>query len=58
MIVWFVLLMAPPFSVRRGGVLVGAGDARVDLDQSVDVAGRVGPGLYLLQGPGEQAVRA
>ena len=41
---------AAPLSPRGGGVLVSADDGRVDLDQPVDVAGRVGVDLDLLQG--------
>lgn len=37
-------------------MLVGADDGGVDLDQPVDVAGRVGVGLDLLQGPCEDSV--
>ncbi|CAM5347628.1 hypothetical protein SGLAM104S_04066 [Streptomyces glaucescens] len=36
---------AAPFSAGGGGVLVSADDGGVDLDQPVDVAGRVGVGL-------------
>lgn len=55
-IVRFVLPVDPPFSAGGGGVLVGAHDGGVDLDQPVDVPDGVRPGLYLLQGPDEHAV--
>lgn len=55
MIVRFVLGVLPPFSAGGGGVLVGADDGGVDLDQPVDVVGRVSLGLDLLQSPGEDA---
>lgn len=46
-----------PFSAGGGGVLVGADDGGVDLDEPVDVASRVGVGLDLLECPGEHAVQ-
>ncbi len=45
-----------PFWPRGGGLLVGAEDGAVDLDERVDAAGRVRPGLDLLQGAGEHVV--
>ncbi|MFF7206162.1 hypothetical protein [Streptomyces sp. NPDC008141] len=57
MIVWFVLSVPPPFPACGGGVLVGADDGGVDLDEPVDVADRVSVGLDLLKGSGEQAVQ-
>ncbi|GGZ41505.1 hypothetical protein GCM10010365_72780 [Streptomyces poonensis] len=44
------------YSAGGGGVLVSADDGGVDMDQPLDVAGRVRPGLHLLQGPGEDSV--
>jgi hypothetical protein len=42
---------AAPFSAGGGGVLVGADHGGVDLDQPVDVAGRIRLGLDLYAGP-------
>lgn len=46
-----------PISAGGGGVPVGADDGGVDLNQSVDVTGRIRAGLDLPQGPGEHTVR-
>ncbi|WP_435846475.1 hypothetical protein, partial [Streptomyces lavendulae] len=43
-IVRFVRPVLPPFSAGGGGVLVGADNGGVDLDQPIDVTGCVGLG--------------
>ncbi|MER5688190.1 hypothetical protein [Streptomyces sp. NPDC002205] len=40
-----------------GGVLVCADDSGVDLDQPIDVTGRIGLDLDLLEGVGEDALQ-
>jgi hypothetical protein len=56
-IVRFVRPVLPPFSVGRCGVLVSADDGGADLHRPVDVPGRIGVGLDLLQGPVEPSPR-
>jgi hypothetical protein len=46
-----------PFSTGRGGVLVGTDDGGVDLDEPVDVVGRIRMSLDLLEGKGEHTVQ-
>lgn len=49
--------MHPPFSTGGGGVLVRSHDGGIDLDEPVDVASRIGLGLDLLEGLGEDTAQ-
>lgn len=57
MIVVRVVLSVDPPVAAGDGVLVGADNGGVDLDEPVDVAGRVHGGLDLLRGSCERTVQ-